>query len=214
MRTFSKVLTLVVGAAFSGSMVSAEAVKIYKPSKSYVQLSKEKLGKDTKKRVSNFKSKAGYYGAVAVNISEDVGGSTWDYHSLEQAKNHALKSCKAKSKSPANCILYAVSVPKGFAEGDSGFGISGFATKILTRGDLKKALKDDRYAAIAVSGMWSWGWSTSNTSIEDARADALKWCRKASGESKNSADNFWVTKVATAKDWKCSVRVSIDGQNK
>ena len=212
MRTFSKVLALVIGAAFSGSMVSAETVKIYKPSKSFVQLSKEKLGKDGKKRLAHFKSKAGYYGAVAINISEDLGGSTWDYHSLEQAKKHALKSCKAKSKSPSNCQLYALSVPKGFPQGASGFGLSGFATKILTRGELKKALKDDRYGAIAVSGMWSWGWSTSNASIEDARADALKWCQKGSNESKDTADNFWVTKVATSRDWKCSVRLSIDGE--
>ena len=168
------------------------------------------MGRDAKRRVVEFKKKATYYGAVAVHIAEDTGGSTWARHSLASATNQALKSRKAKATDPAGCIVYAVSLPRGYNQVPGVVGLNQDATKTYTKGDMAKWLKKNPYGAIAVNGQWSWGWGTSDTSLEDAKADALKWCRKASAEAKDGVNNFWVTKVATAREWKCSIWLVVD----
>jgi len=209
-RFQKSLLPVVISAAFLASGAGAQDLQLYSTAKAYQQLSKEKLGPDAKKRVAEFKREATYYGAIAIHVAEDVGGTTWGQHALANATQQALKSCKAKATDPSGCNVYAVSLPRGYRQVPGAVGLNQEATRTYTKGDMAKSLKENPYGAIAVNGQWSWGWGTSSTSLEDAKATALDWCRKASAEAKDSGNHFWVTKVATSRDWTCAVRLVVD----
>lgn len=200
MKTQRFAIVISAAIAIAGA-ADAQTLNFYKTNKSIQIHTKEKLGNNGKNRLKFFKSKATYYGAAYINISEDVGGTTWANHKLSTALKNAKKSCEGKSVNKSGCVLLATAIPRGYKEVKNATTLNQDASKHYF-GKFSKHVKQYGWGSIATDGQWSWGWSSGETK-EAANRSALDWCREASANAKAGADHFWVTKVAKSSDWTC-----------
>ncbi|AHD02856.1 hypothetical protein METH_03200 [Leisingera methylohalidivorans DSM 14336] len=161
-----------------------------------------RLRGDIKKQFSYFKKNADYYGALYINSQEDIAGEFWDTRSLALAKQSALKSCRLKSEDPSLCALYATVGPKKPAAGD-GIRLSQSGNRLFK--EYQRTQKDGKFGAFATTKYGHPGYSRNLSSEVEARATAIRYCRKSvKGVNANTSAHL-VQNVMAGSGSKCSV---------
>lgn len=169
----SILITMSVVGLFS-TPVSADPTVFGKRSDLFVA-SKEKLNPKSQKHYSKFKNGKSYFGAFYFSPQAGQSYFVKNFHDLRAAKLAAKNGCRLLS-GKANCILYAVSVPKGIDPNGKATKGLGHAAGSYFKGGFKKEQIAGKYGAFAISGGAefgaTWGW----VSAKEARASAIAYC--------------------------------------
>ncbi|MCB4454704.1 hypothetical protein [Leisingera sp. McT4-56] len=164
--------------------------------------SEERLKGKVKKQFTYFKKNADFYGALYLNIQEDVGGEFWDTRNMELAKQTARKSCHLKSQNPSNCQLYATVGPKSPSNG-KGITLSQAGNRLFRKYQMSH--KDGTFSAFATTEYGAPGYSRNQHSEIEARATAIRFCEQSVEQINKNTGAHLVQNVMSDESGTCRV---------
>jgi hypothetical protein len=171
----------------------AEQAKVYDNKKQLYQISKVKLPKHNKRAYSKFRAYRGI-GAFAVDLSgrDNTWARVTGYHNLGTAKKTAIRGCKSlvpkAMQSQADCQIYAVTIPKEMDIDDDKSLVMSSDTNFIYRREFLKKHKAGSFSAFAMANNTAYGFSTQQSSKEQAKKMALLFCNSRA--------------KSTSKDWR------------
>ncbi len=124
-----------------------------------------------------FRRKADFFGAIYINLTEDIAGAFWSANLLAVAEENARAACRVKSENPDGCVLYARVVPKNFDPMSDKIPLSRISTKEFR--EYSRLQNTDRFGAFAVNDNGAVGFSWAEASPGWAEDEALKRCAKS-----------------------------------
>lgn len=134
------------------------------------------------KLYSEFRKKADYFGALAVDESGASVNAIWNLNSKDEAIRVALQMCKidlSMNQVAGKCSLYAIAVPRGYNEDNT---ISSTLSKQFRRYQSKQ--EAGKFGAFAVAkGTPTYGNAWGYGSKRAAERRALRECEDAIFES-------------------------------
>lgn len=170
-------LTCVCVLSLAMSNASAQAVVTHSNKSTLHQIKDFELRGDARSGFRQFKRKAEYFGSLYVNRPERIVGAYENANSVRLADEYARAACRAQSRKPEYCILYARVLPKNFTPQVAVETLSRSASKEFR--EYSKLQNKGRFGAFAVSDNGAVGYSWAEPSPKDAEAQALKRCAKS-----------------------------------
>ncbi|MBY6067547.1 DUF4189 domain-containing protein [Leisingera aquaemixtae] len=164
--------------------------------------SDERLKGGVKREFGYFKKNADFYGALYVNLQEDIAAEFWNAPNMAMAKQSAKKSCVLKSQDPSLCKLYATVGPKHPATGE-GITLSQTGNRYFKK--YQQSQKAGKYGAFATSGYGAPGYSWGYASEIEAKTSAIRACESKVEQMNSDTSAHIVRNVIEAEDLTCRV---------
>lgn len=161
------------------SPVSAET-SIFGADTKVVRLFEHELGSNQSQAYRVFRRNCCYFGAYVINTGSDHGFFTQGFNSTQTAIDAAELGCrevsKAENADPAECRLYAYSLPKEVAPTDRSAEGMGVPARDYFLSQYKRNQVRTRHGAFALGPARGYGASWNWPTAQQARETALAHC--------------------------------------